>query len=530
MAELIRIQARACQRLGSPFYGALLDDLAADVLLDGPAAAVLAGHEEDPGPSALALRLAGSVHRMVLAGEAPELAAHYPSAGGDGDPVAAWPVFRALLAAQPLEVAGGLHNPPQTNEVGRAAALFGGLLNVAGPDPMPVRLLEIGAAAGLNLRSDRFRYRTQSGSVWGPLSPVELDPAWDVRPTETASLIRVVERRGADLAPIDPATDEGAIRLASYVWPDQSERMRRLRSAILVARAYPATLETSSAADFVDAAGTGRRASHRPVALGHVAVHRTRRAAAHPCPAGSNRSRILAVRPVRLHHVRTPTAGTGGRPAFRGDGPHLARRAGADPRGGAAARRAGAVGPAGVRRPSTRSGRAAVAALIQVSDATEIIDGAVDPVFRRSTHCQGPLRGPSAGPDARQHQVPHGTAMKGHLMRYFCYTMGDESIPMPPPSEQLMTEMDAFIQESIASGVLVATGGFGPSDLGAKVSLADGEFTVTDGPFAEAKELIGGWALIDVDSKEEALESVKRFLTIVGGGESRIRQVFGPED
>ncbi len=120
--------------------------------------------------------------------------------------------------------------------------------------------------------------------------------------------------------------------------------------------------------------------------------------------------------------------------------------------------------------------------------------------------------------------------MKGNLMRYFCYTMGDESIPMPPPSEQLMTEMDAFIQESIASGVLVATGGFGPSDLGAKVSLADGEFTVTDGPFAEAKELIGGWALIDVDSKEEALESVKRFLTIVGGGESRIRQVFGPED
>ena len=252
MAELIRIQARACQKLGSPFYGALLDDLAADVLVDGPAAAVLEGHEEDPGPSALALRLAGSVHRMVLAGEAPDLAAHYPSAGGDGDAAAAWPVVKALFAARPLEVAGGLHNPPQTNEVGRAAALFGALLNVAGPDPLPVRLNEIGAAAGLNLRSDRFRYRTVSGSVWGPLSPVELDPAWDVRPAETASLIRVVERCGADLAPIDPATDEGAIRLASYIWPDQMDRMRRLRSAILVARAYPAKLETCSAADFVD--------------------------------------------------------------------------------------------------------------------------------------------------------------------------------------------------------------------------------------------------------------------------------------
>lgn len=115
-------------------------------------------------------------------------------------------------------------------------------------------------------------------------------------------------------------------------------------------------------------------------------------------------------------------------------------------------------------------------------------------------------------------------------MRFFCYTMGDESVPMPPPSEQLMSEMDAFIQEGISSGVLVATGGFGPSALGAKISLTDGEFTVTDGPFAEAKELIGGWALIDVASKEEAVVSTKRFLTILGGGEARIRQVFGPED
>lgn len=252
MAEMIRIQSRACRELGSPFYAGLLADLADDVLADGPAAAVLAGHEEDPGPSALALRFAGSVHRMVLAGEAPDLAAHFASTGGDGDAAAAWPVLRTLLVERPLEVAAGLHHPPQTNEVGRAAALFGGLLQAAGPDPLPVRLHEIGAAGGLNLRSDRFRYRTESGSVWGPLSPVELDPAWDTRPVEAASLIRVVERRGADLAPIDPTTDDGAIRLASYVWPDQVQRMQRLRNAILVARAYPATLEAVSAADFVD--------------------------------------------------------------------------------------------------------------------------------------------------------------------------------------------------------------------------------------------------------------------------------------
>ena len=115
-------------------------------------------------------------------------------------------------------------------------------------------------------------------------------------------------------------------------------------------------------------------------------------------------------------------------------------------------------------------------------------------------------------------------------MRFFMYTLGDESVPMPPPAPELMTEMGAFMAEATKSGALLATGGFGPSALGAKVDLANGTFTVTDGPFSEAKELIGGWALIEASSLDEAKGHAKRFLKIVGGGESRIRQVFGPED
>jgi hypothetical protein len=115
-------------------------------------------------------------------------------------------------------------------------------------------------------------------------------------------------------------------------------------------------------------------------------------------------------------------------------------------------------------------------------------------------------------------------------MRFFMYTLGDESIPMPPPTPELMTEMGAFMEEATKSGALIATGGFAPSALGATVGLNDGTFTVTDGPFSEAKELIGGWALVEAASKAEAIDYAKRFLSIVGGGESRIRQVFGPED
>jgi hypothetical protein len=115
-------------------------------------------------------------------------------------------------------------------------------------------------------------------------------------------------------------------------------------------------------------------------------------------------------------------------------------------------------------------------------------------------------------------------------MRFFMYTLGDENVPMPPPSPGLMAEMGAFMEEATKSGALVATGGFAPSSMGATVSLNDGQFTVTDGPFSEAKELIGGWALVEAASKDEAIAYAKRFLNIVGGGESRIRQVFGPED
>ncbi len=115
-------------------------------------------------------------------------------------------------------------------------------------------------------------------------------------------------------------------------------------------------------------------------------------------------------------------------------------------------------------------------------------------------------------------------------MRFFMYTLGDESVPVPPPTPELMERMGVFMGDAIKSGALIQTGGFGPSALGAKVSLDGGEFTVTDGPFAEAKELIGGWALVEAPSKDVAVQMAKDFLGVIGSGEARIRQVFGPED
>lgn len=111
-------------------------------------------------------------------------------------------------------------------------------------------------------------------------------------------------------------------------------------------------------------------------------------------------------------------------------------------------------------------------------------------------------------------------------MRFLGYTLGDPSVPIPPPTQELMEDMGKFIEEATKAGVLVASGGLGPASEAVRVSLKDGKFTVLDGPFTEAKELIGGWALMETRDREEAIEWTKRFLTVVGEGESTIRQVY----
>ena len=97
-------------------------------------------------------------------------------------------------------------------------------------------------------------------------------------------------------------------------------------------------------------------------------------------------------------------------------------------------------------------------------------------------------------------------------MRFLGYTLGDPSVPIPPPSPEFAAEMGNFVEEATKAGILVATGGLGPVDEAVKVSLKDGKFTVLDGPFTEAKELIGGWALMETRDRQEAIEWTKRFL------------------
>ncbi len=252
IGRALRTQAEACGELGSPMYAELLAALADDAGSGGPTARVLEGHEDDPGPSALALRLVGSIHRLVLAGAAAELAAYYPSAGG------AWSatgvdVVLAFLDEHGDEVRPLLAHAPQTNEVGRSAALVGGLLRLADRWPMPVRLFEIGSSGGLNLQADRVRFTDDRGGSWGPaVASLVLERAWTGRRLPLGNEVEVVERGGSDVSPVDVTTEDGRLTLTSYVWPDMTARHARLAGAIELARQRPVRVEARDAASYAE--------------------------------------------------------------------------------------------------------------------------------------------------------------------------------------------------------------------------------------------------------------------------------------
>ena len=236
IAERMRWQAGWCGRLGSPLYADLLEHAAAEVERGGPVWKVLEHDGVAPSllPGAQALRLMGAVHRLVLEGRAPALARFYPSAGGavaDGVEAA----FTATLEEQHDALVELVERPVQTNEVGRAAGLLGGFLTFAAETGLPLRLLEVGTSAGLNLRWDRYAYTAPAGSWGDERSAVRFEPAFTEGKPPLHVRPEIAERAGCDPDPLDPASQDDRITLLSYVWPDQEQRIAQLRGALELA-------------------------------------------------------------------------------------------------------------------------------------------------------------------------------------------------------------------------------------------------------------------------------------------------------
>jgi hypothetical protein len=229
--------------IGSPLYAGLMERTADDVRAGGPTAEVLRGHENDPRFSVLGLRLLGAVNRLVLNGREPALADAYAS----GRVTDAWERLLDVLRRNSAELRDSLERPVQTNEVGRCAALLFGFLTVAEETGLPLRLLEVGASAGLNLRWDRFAYAAD-GFAWGdPGSSLRLEFELEGSVPALPAEVEVAERRGCDANPIDATTEEGRLTLLSFVWPDQPERIARMEAALEVASREPVALDRETA-------------------------------------------------------------------------------------------------------------------------------------------------------------------------------------------------------------------------------------------------------------------------------------------
>ncbi|MDP9183100.1 MAG: DUF2332 domain-containing protein [Actinomycetota bacterium] len=247
LATRFRDQAESCRAYGSPLTAALLIGAADDIEAGGLAADLMAPHAKDPGGSVPSLRFAGSLHRLVLQGRAPGLAAHYPSVGGTADVEHVWPAAEAVVRGHLEELRELVTRTVQTNEVGRCAALYGGLLLLGGQ----VRLLEVGASGGLNLSCDRYAYEVGDQVLGDADSELRLVQPWqgDV-PAHRG--VEVVERLGCDPNPLDATTTEGRLTLASFVWGDHVERHRRLAAACEVVSRAPVTVERAHGLEFLD--------------------------------------------------------------------------------------------------------------------------------------------------------------------------------------------------------------------------------------------------------------------------------------
>jgi hypothetical protein len=95
-----------------------------------------------------------------------------------------------------------------------------------------------------------------------------------------------------------------------------------------------------------------------------------------------------------------------------------------------------------------------------------------------------------------------------------------------PPSQEEMERMGKLVEDGMKAGFLIAVEGCMPSVTGARVRLSSGKVTVTDGPFTESKEVVGGLAILQANSKQEAIQMAKEFLAVAGDGECELRQLF----
>jgi hypothetical protein len=250
IGDTFRRQIIDCRQLGSPFTATVLEILLENIEAGGRLAAAVATWPGDPQADALPIRLAGAFHALVLSGSRPDLAQCYPSHAQATDTVALRVAIGKAIDEEQPHIARYLGHPPQTNETLRSAVLLGGFMTVTQEFGLPLRMLEIGASAGLNVIWDKYRYRLGASDIGPAASPVLLETKWH-GPLPGLLMPQVLSRAACDQRPVELTDPAQQLRLRSYVWADQQARSARLEAAIALALAENVEVEKADAAEWL---------------------------------------------------------------------------------------------------------------------------------------------------------------------------------------------------------------------------------------------------------------------------------------
>lgn len=244
----IKFQAEHCRRNDAPVTARIIEAQLALMQGDTLCGQRIANWPGLPLEDAMPLRLAGGFHHLLLTGDDHRLVPVYRNEVTNQSEVDT--IVAAVTADHDARLLPWLDGPPQTNEAGRSASFMAGLLWLSGKVGPHFELNELGASAGINTMMERYHYDLNGVTAGPPNSPMQIKPEWRGGPPPKAQ-VEIVRIHGCDQAPVDLSDPEAALRVKSYVWPENAGRLERMDAAIALAAEKRPDVVQADARDWV---------------------------------------------------------------------------------------------------------------------------------------------------------------------------------------------------------------------------------------------------------------------------------------
>jgi hypothetical protein len=244
----IKFQAEHCRRNDAPVTARIIEAQLALMQGDTLCGQRIARWPGLPLEDAMPLRLAGGFHHLLLSRDDDRLAPVYRGEVTDQGEVDA--IVAAVTADHDERLLPWLDGPPQTNEAGRSASFMAGLLWLSDKVAQRFELNELGASAGINTMMDRYHYDLKGVTAGPENSPMRIRPEWRGTPPPKAP-VEIVSIQGCDQAPVDLSDPDAALRVKSYVWPENIDRIERMDAAIALATHKRPDVAQADALDWV---------------------------------------------------------------------------------------------------------------------------------------------------------------------------------------------------------------------------------------------------------------------------------------